>query len=144
MTPGEANLKKFKDWASTKSDADFRAIVRDGKLSRAAIVRETGFGRSVFQQNPDVAGELTALEDSLRERGVLPPKEVVTDTTDCTEEPEPIRHAGQMGALNQQARLRQLEIKVQTLAAENAELKRRLDKLQQLDLVLGTTGRLPR
>ena len=141
---GKENLISFQEWVDRQGDADFRAISRAGKLSRAEIVKACGFARSVLQQNPAVAAALKVLESDLRERGVLPPLAIHLPGEAGVDEPEPLRFQGQLAGGGMSARLKALEAQVDVLRAENTSLKSRLKKFDLLESVLGRTGRLPR
>ena len=141
---GKENLRLFNQWAERMTDADFRAIERGGKLNRSEIVKATGFGRSVLQQNPGVKDSLTQLEAELRRRGVLPPLSERAAGEDGVDEAEPLRPQGQASALTISARLKSLEQQVDVLRAENTERRRRRKKFEVLESAEGRTGRLPR
>lgn len=136
----EENVLAFAAWNSSKSDDDFRSLVYRGQLSRKEVATECGFAKSVLDQNPRIKVALRELEESLRERGVLPP---------AVEKPEgeaalPVREPGKLrGALDAE-RLRRLETENASLKAEVAELKRALEKHAILSQALALTGRLPR
>lgn len=141
---GEENLRKFEEWRASRSDADYRALARGGKLSRRDIVRECGFARSVLAQNPRVRAALADLEEQLRRRGILYARIDALPGEDGVDEPEPLRQAGQTDNAATQARLKALEQRVQLLLAENTELRARLARYSHIENVLLSTGRLPR
>lgn len=140
----EAYLNKFEEWAADKSDADFRSLARGGKLSRQEIFKGCGFGRSVLTQNPRVRAALAELEVKLRKRGVLSELAEQLAGEDGVDEPEPLRQMGQAENAAVQARLNDLEQRVQLLLAENADLRNRLARFGHIENVLASTGRLPR
>lgn len=136
----EENVQAFAAWKASKSDDDFRSLVHRGQLSRKEVAIECGFAKSVLDQNPRIKAALRELEDTLRERGVLPP--AVEKPTG--EEVTPMREPGKLrGALDAE-RLRRLETENAGLKAEVAELKRALEKHAILSEALALTGRLPR
>ncbi|MFK0572084.1 VPA1267 family protein [Endozoicomonas sp.] len=53
-------------------DEDFAQIIFQGKLSRVEVAKGVGCGKSALNQNPALRKRLKALEEGLRERGVLP------------------------------------------------------------------------
>jgi len=75
----EQNIAAFRAWASSKSDDDFREYVHRGRLKRAEIATECGFGKSALLQNPVIREALEELESALRHRKILPP---VSDSED--------------------------------------------------------------
>ena len=68
----EENVQTFAAWVAIKSDADYRAMVSRGVLSRTEIAKECGFAKSALVQNPRIKAILNDLEDELRQRGLLP------------------------------------------------------------------------
>lgn len=136
----EANVQAFVAWKTSKSDDDFRSLVHRGQLSRKEVAIECGFAKSVLDQNPRIKAALRKLEDSLRERGVLPP--VVEKL--AREETPPTREPGKLRDALDAERLRRLETENAGLKAEVAELKRALEKHAILSEALALTGRLPR
>lgn len=137
---GEQNVLTFTAWAASKADADFRAMVRRGVLSRVEIAKECGFAKSALDQNPRIKEALKTLEANLRERGVLP-AEVETAPG---ESPPLMREAGRQRGLLDAERLRRLEQENASLRAENSELKRQLERFAVLQEALSLSGRLPR
>lgn len=138
----EQNVKTFASWVASKTDDDFRAMAGRGVLSRKEIAIECGFAKSALDQNPRIRASLKELENSLRARGVLPLPIVEKGTTGSvvplTREPSALR-----GALDAE-RYRRMETDYALLKAENAELKRALEKYTVLREALAQTGRLPR
>ena len=53
----EQNFLAFQAWATSRTDADFREMVTQGRLNRGEICRECGFGRSALVQNPRIKDE---------------------------------------------------------------------------------------
>jgi cell division protein FtsB len=84
---------------------------------------------------------LKETEDGLRLRGILPPleKRVVSEG-----ELPALRDAGKQRAMRDNERLKRLEQENASLHAENAELKRQLQRFTVLQEALALTGRLPR
>ena len=72
---GQVYLERFRAWADSMSDDDFRQIVYvpRGILNRQEIKEQSGLSDQAIKKNPNVKEELKALEDRLREREVLPP-----------------------------------------------------------------------
>lgn len=132
----EQNFQAFQVWAATKTDADFRELVTQGRLNRGEICRECNFGRSALVQNPRIKEAQRELEAQLRSRGVLPA--VVPDDA------EPLRQKGQMQSRSDAERLRKLEAENAGLRAELAEVRSRLKRFEALEGLLAETGRLAR
>jgi hypothetical protein len=137
----EQNVKIFSTWVASKTDDDFRAMANRGVLSRKEIATECGFAKSALDQNPRIKTALRELEDSLRLRDVLPkateksPEEVAKPL---------MREPGKLRASLEVERMQRLETDNASLKAENAELKRALEKHTLLREALAQTGRLPR
>lgn len=136
----EENVQRFTLWAATKSDDEFRGMASRGVLSRNEIATECGFAKSALGQNPRVKAALKALEDALRERGVLPP----IAATDETAPPVTNVRSDSPRAAMDAERMKRLETENASLKAEVSELKRLLGRYTVLQEVLAETGRLPR
>lgn len=137
----EENVQAFHAWRASKTDDDFRAMTSRGVLSRKEIAKECGFAKSALDQNPRIKASLKDLEENLRTRGVLPP--VVARSPDEAAKPL-MREPGKLRASLDAERLRRLEQENASLKAENAELKRALERHSVLREALTLTGRLPR
>ena len=131
------NLATFLWWVASKTDADYRGMVRRGQLSRQEIARECCFAKSVLLQNPRVNEALRALEAQLRERSILPP------VADAARSP-PSADAPNSHVAADKARLKRLEAENAGLRAEVTELRSQLERYRLMDNVLSSTGRLPR
>ncbi len=132
----EQNFLAFKAWAASRTDADFREMVTQGRLNRGEICRECGFGRSALVQNPRIKDALLTLEEQLRARGILPVQTLPVEV--------PLRQKGQLLAATEAERLRKLEAENAGLRAELSELRRRLKRFEAMESVLAETGRLAR
>ena len=132
----EQNFLAFKAWAASRTDADFREMVTQGRLNRGEICRECGFGRSALVQNPRIKDALLTLEEQLRARGILPVQTLPAEV--------PLRQKGQLLAATEAERLRKLEAEYAGLRAELSELRRRLKRFEAMESVLAETGRLAR
>jgi len=69
----QQNAAAFQAWSATQSEDDFKQIIFQGQLNRGEIAKAVGCGKSALSQNPELRKHLKSLEDSLREKGVLPP-----------------------------------------------------------------------
>lgn len=136
------NIVKFQTWRDNHSDDHFRQMVHRGQLNRKEIAKECDFGRSVFEQNPEVARMLGELEKRLRQNGVLP--SLAAKPADDEDKSPLMREAGKQTAALTAERMRRLETQNATLQAENAELKRLLSQYTVLHQALSLTGRIPR
>lgn len=137
----EKNVQTFNTWQGSKTDEDFRTMTSRGVLSRKEIAKECGFAKSALDQNPSIKTALKGLEEGLRSRGVLPP--AVERSPDEVAKPL-MREPGKLRATLDAERLRRLEQENASLKAENAELKRALERHSVLREALALTGRLPR
>jgi hypothetical protein len=137
----EQNVQTFSAWVASKSDDDFLAMENRGVLSRKEIATECGFAKSALGQNPRIKNALRELEDSLRLRGVLPK---ATEKSPEEAAKPLMREPGKLRASLEVERMRRLETDNASLKAENAELKRALEKHTLLREALAQTGRLPR
>jgi hypothetical protein len=132
----EQNFLAFQAWAASRTDADFREMVTQGRLNRGEICRECGFGRSALVQNPRIKDALLTLEEQLRARGILPVQTLPAEV--------PLRQKGQLLATTEAERLRKLEAENVGLRAELSELRRRLKRFEAMESLLAETGRLAR
>ena len=137
----EQNVQTLATWVAGKTDDDFLAMANRGVLSRKEIATECGFAKSALDQNPRIKAALRELEDSLRLRGVLPK---ATEKSPEEAAKPLMREPGKLRASLDAERMRRLETDFASVKAENAELKRALQKYTLLGEALALTGRLPR
>ncbi|NRQ18465.1 hypothetical protein [Ensifer sesbaniae] len=97
-------------------------------LNKSIIAKECGFDRQVFRTNPRCAEILRDADDRDRNASLsrLEQAEAVRDQKAKAD-------AGQMALEDENLRL----------LAENASLRRELDRLKRLSAVIAETGRLP-
>ena len=138
---GEQNVEAFAAWSASMTDDDYRSMEGRGVLSRKEIARQCGFAQSVLPQNPRVRTRLSKLEGELRSRSVLPP--LAADSAQISE-PAKHREPGGQKAKQDAERLRRLEQENAQLRAENAEVKRHLERYAVLREALAQSGRIPR
>lgn len=114
------NLSAFQSWVATQTDDDFKQIIFRGQLNRGEVAKAIGIGKSALRQNPAIKSALENLEQSLRDRGVLPE---LTETAQA-QRSEPKRYDP---SVNQRAmETRRLSV----LEQENIELKARVATLE--------------
>lgn len=136
----EQNFKTFTAWVASQTDESFRQIANRGVLSRKEIAAQCGFSKSALDQNPRIKAALVSAENSLRERGILPP--AVAKPSEC-DAPLTREVGSEKTALNV-VRLTRLEQENASLRAENGELKRQLARFAVIHEALALTGRVPR
>jgi hypothetical protein len=139
---GDDNLASFQEWVATQSNDDFKQIIYRGALNRAEIAKAIGCGKSALKQNPALKMALTILEDSLREKGVLPP---LTDQGKKAQEgkAQAYDHT-KTKRIMESKRLSALETENLSLKAELAELKRSMERMGELSATLAELGLVPR
>tara|TARA_Y100000310_G_scaffold100423_2_gene98302 strand:- start:10833 stop:11270 length:438 start_codon:yes stop_codon:yes gene_type:complete len=116
---GQENIAKFELWVATQTDDDFKQIIHRGQLNRGTIAKEANIGKSALRQNNTIKNALKALEDRLRERGILPLQ--TEKTKQC---------AGKEREYDCSAKRKSLENnRIAALEAENIELKAKVTKL---------------
>lgn len=135
----EENFAAFISWAASKSDDDFREYTHRGKLKRAEIASECGFGKSALVQNPAIRSALETLEDNLRSRGTLPPL-----ATSLPESSPPMRDREAKQRRQDAQRVNSLEQENAALRTELAQAKTMLERYKLLSSFMEETGRLPR
>lgn len=138
----ESNFQRFITWMAAKTDADYRSIASRGVLSRTEIAAECGFSKSALAQNPRIRQALLDLENSLRERRVLPALAEASATGEAPELKQ--RQVSGQAASRDAERLKRMEQDNASLRAEVAELKRLLSRYEDLQEALAETGRVPR
>ncbi|MQW02414.1 hypothetical protein [Sinorhizobium meliloti] len=97
-------------------------------LNKSIIAKECGFDRQVFRTNPRCAEILRDADDRDRKANLSR-----REQAEAVREQKAKTDAGQMA----------LEEENLQLLAENASLRRQLDRLKRLSAVIAETGRLP-
>jgi hypothetical protein len=119
----DENISKWREWAASQSDDDFRQMVFNGQLKRSTLTKAVGCGRSAFLQNSTISEELEALENRLRVDGVLPHK---TDKA-LEEEGKPKEYDNTASSsIRDSNRLNALEVENQNLRTSVADLQAKL------------------
>ena len=137
----QQNLEAFEVWKMTQTDDDFKQIVFRGQLNRIEVAKSIGCGKSALNQNPALKKTLKALEDELRDKGVLPPLTELAKNNadkpkayDCTTNRK----------LLDSKRVSSLEVENIELKAKVKELEKRLERFGELSETLSEMGLMPR
>ena len=137
----QQNAAAFQAWVATQSEDDFKQIIFQGQLNRGEIAKAVGCGKSALSQNPELRKHLKSLEDSLREKGVLPPLTAQAKaSTDSPKVYDPTAHRRQLDS----KRVSTLEQENIELKAKVNELQRRLERYGELSETLAEMGFMPR
>jgi hypothetical protein len=132
---------KFMSWSATQDDSCFSQIVFRGKLNRKEIALGAGIGKSALTQNELIVSELSTLEDSLRDRGVLPKK--TDERIEKEKQPKEFDQSATSNALTKR-RSSKLEQENIELKAIIRELELKLAKYSELGDVISELGMMPR
>jgi len=134
------NLVVFQSWIATQTIEDFEQIVHRGQLNRGEVAKAIGIGKSALRQNPAIKKALEALEQDLRDRGVLPP---LTETAQVKRAaPKAYDPTVNRRALESR-RLSALEKENIELKARVATLEKKLKRYGELSEVLTEFGVAP-
>ena len=137
----QQNIDAFMQWQATQSNDDFKQITLKGQLNRTEIAKAVGCGKSALLQNPALRNALRLLEDSLREKGVLPP---LTDAASkAVAGPKLYDNTAHNRALESK-RLSRLEAENIELEAKVKELENKLARFGELSETLSEIGFMPR
>lgn len=135
------NIKAFKAWQATQTDDDFKQIVRRGQLNRTELAKAIACGKSALTQNPALKEAIKALEDSLRERGILP--EQTNEAKSESTKAKQYDNTANRSLLNSK-RLSSLEAENLELKAKVKELEGKLERFGELSETLSEMGLMPR
>jgi hypothetical protein len=136
----QKNVDAFRAWAATKTDDDFKQIAHRGQLNRGEVAKAIGIGKSSLRQNPVIKEQLEALENELRQRGVLPPPNGNT----YSQKEKPKRYDQQASrSIEDNRRLSQLEQQNIELKAKVAALESKLKRFGELSEILSDFGVAP-
>ncbi|HAS6344299.1 TPA: hypothetical protein I7243_13345 [Vibrio vulnificus] len=137
----QQNVAAFEVWAATQTDDDFTQIIFRAQLNRGEIAKAIGCGKSALTQNPDLKKSLKALEDQLRDRGVLPP--LTESAQKNVNEPKLYDNTTNRKLLDSK-RVSSLEAENLELKAKIQELENRLERFGELSETLAELGFMPR
>jgi hypothetical protein len=137
---GKQNVAAFDTWVATQSDEDFTQIVFQGKLNRMEVAKAVGCGKSALNQNPELRNKLEILEESLRDRKVLPP--LHDKAKNQKEKPKEYNHNATQHSLNAR-RVSLLEQENIELKARIVELESHLERYGELSEALSEIGVMP-
>ncbi|MEI8353955.1 MAG: hypothetical protein WCG22_05545 [Lentisphaerota bacterium] len=112
---------------------DHAEYERDGRINRGALCAELDFGRSVLTQNPAVKAALAEAEARWFERRQVD-----------IEAHEAARERAEKRVAERSADVSKLEDELARLKAENALLRRQLERYEAMDEVIRQTGMAPR
>jgi hypothetical protein len=137
----EQNLAAFITWSATQSDEDFKQIIFRGQLNRGEVAKAVGCGKSALNQNPELRKQVKALEDNLRNRGVLPQLtgKAVKEADKSKEYDNTANHR-----IMDSRRVSSLEQENIELKAQVNELKSKLERFGELSETLAEMGMMPR
>ncbi|ELX4137819.1 hypothetical protein V6450_002260 [Vibrio vulnificus] len=137
----QQNVAAFEVWAATQTDDDFTQIIFRAQLNRGEIAKAIGCGKSALTQNPDLKKSLKALEDQLRDRGVLPP---LTESAQKNVNQPKLYDNTTNRKLLDSKRVSSLEAENLELKAKIQELENRLERFGELSETLAELGFMPR
>lgn len=137
----QQNMDAFLHWQATQTADDFRQITFQGQLNRIEVSKAIGCGKSALTQNPALRSALKALEDSLREKGVLPP--LTESAKKPTDTPKQYDNNANRKTLDAK-RLSSLEAENIDLKAKVKELEGKLKRFGELSETLSEMGFMPR
>lgn len=130
---GQRNVEAFLAWSTNVQD--FKPYIHQGVLSVARVARECGLNRDVFYTNPDIRDtHWPALNQQLEDAGMLRAR---------VANPATMVLQSRRRDPREDARIKQIQEEAEAVKAENRELRRQLERLNGIDEILHTTGRLP-
>jgi len=127
-TSGDNSVKLFETWRNSMSDQDYVDIIFRGNLNRKNIAEQCGFAKSVLGSNKTIKNDLKELEDSLRERLVLPPLTAKGEKEELA--PKALQRES-LKAAREQSRVPDLEQRIIELEVENKALKANKGRLSE-------------
>ncbi|EKB1970470.1 hypothetical protein ACX07_05960 [Vibrio parahaemolyticus] len=137
----QQNLEAFMVWKATQTDSDFEDITFRGRLNREEVAKGVGCGKSALNQNPALKEALKALEDDLRNRGVLPA--LTKPAKSNKDKPKPYDNTASRRLIDSK-RVSKLETENIELKAKVKELESKLERFGELSETLSEMGLMPR
>ncbi|WED21570.1 hypothetical protein L3Q72_13205 [Vibrio sp. JC009] len=137
----QQNLEAFEVWKATQTNDDFKQIVFRGQLNRGEVAKAVGCGKSALNQNPALREALKALEENLRDKGVLPP--LTESAKNAADKPKQYDNTANRRARDDK-RLSSLEAENIELKSKVKELERKLERFGELSETLSEMGFMPR
>lgn len=137
----QQNLEAFEVWQATQSDDGFKQIAFKGKLNRIEVAKGVGCGKSALNQNPTLRKALKALEDKLRDKGILPP--LTESARNNADKPKQYDNTANRKLLDSK-RVSTLETENIELKAKVKELEGKLERFGELSETLSEMGFMPR
>lgn len=137
----EQNLDAFITWSATQSDEDFKQIIFRGQLNRGEVAKAVGCGKSALNQNPELRKQVKALEDNLRNRGVLP--QLTGKAVKEADKSKEYDNTVNRRTIDSR-RVSSLEQENIELKAKVNELKSKLERFGELSETLAEMGMMPR
>ncbi|GAB3530691.1 VPA1267 family protein [Photobacterium alginatilyticum] len=137
----QQNFNAFEAWKATQTNDDFKQIIFRGQLNRGEVAKAVGCGKSALNQNPALRKALEALEDSLRDEGVLPP--LTKSAKQSKDKPKQYDNTLNRRTLDAN-RLSVIEAENIELKAKVQELESKLERYGELSDVLSEMGFMPR
>lgn len=137
----QQNLDAFVQWQATQTDDDLKQITHLGQLNRIEVAKAIGCGKSALTQNPALRTALKTLENSLREKGILP--ELTESAKKSADKPKQYDNTANRKTLDSK-RLSQLESENIELKAKVKELENKLERFGELSETLFEMGFMPR
>ncbi len=137
----QKNLDSFEMWKATQTDDDFKQIVFRGQLNRMEVAKAVGCGKSALNQNPALKEALKTLENSLRDKGVLPA--LIELAKKSVDKPKLYDNTANRKAMDSR-RLSTLEAENIELKAKVKEMENKLERFGELSETLSEMGLIPR
>ena len=137
----EEYVRNFQIWASTQTDADFTRIIYRGQLNRGEVAKAVGCGKSALTQNPQLKSDLYKLEETLREKGILPP--LIQTAKANQKKPKEYDQTVNRNIQDNQQKTR-LEVENIELKAKIELLEKKLERFREHSETLHEMGILPR
>lgn len=132
---GQDYAQRVVDWITQRDIADdFVEYQRNGKINRQALCAELDFGRSVVSQNPAVRSALEEAEQrwfGVKHRNDIKAQQAAVERSER-------RVAKSNNDVNK------LLDQIAKLSAENALLRKQLQKYEVMSEILAETGFVPR